>query len=554
MPLSNSLSQIKKEYRIVVIGSGYGGAIVAARLAESGQKGICILERGQEWSKFPDTPKGILKNLRTSKRRLGLYEYLPFKEINVFKGCGLGGTSLINANVAIRPDKEFFTHYNWPTSIRNLAASGNIWKYYDKAKAMLAAGPRKIRHPYKKLAKVEAMRTRTRQLSHYTFHSSLDIAVNFTVNGPNQFGVKQRPCIDCGDCFTGCNVGAKNTLDMNYLPYASQRGVKIFTRVEVLHFTKTQDGKFTIYFRINHKSKPAQVKTVKARNVILAAGSLGSTEILLRSEKLGLETSKRLGQSFSGNGDFYGIAYNNDRRTNIMGFGNHPRSKRATVKPGASIISGIQYNRNQPFTKRFIVEDTSLPLAAVDLARRALPLMALSGKDTDFGFVDSLKELRRIGRDLLSWTPKGALNQTMIYLVMAVDDSGGRMSLNTKGKLEIRWPSVQNQTVFKKINQELGKHAESLGGTFIENIGWASLFGSRLTTVHPLGGCSLGEDTDHGVVDHLGRVFDGKGGVHDGLYIVDGAIIPGAIGVNPFLTISALAEKISEAMPQTLLP
>jgi len=137
---------------------------------------------------------------------------------------------------------------------------------------------------------------------------------------------------------------------------------------------------------------------------------------------------------------------------------------------------------------------------------------------------------------------------------MAVDDSGGRMSLNTKGKLEIRWPSVQNQTVFKKINKELGKHAESLGGTFIENIGWASLFGSRLTTVHPLGGCSLGEDTDHGVVDHLGRVFDGKGGVHDGLYIVDGAIIPGAIGVNPFLTISALAEKISEAMPQTLLP
>ena len=555
MPLSNSMSQMKKEYRIAVIGSGYGGAITAARLAEAGKKDICILERGKEWTKFPDTPIGVLKNLHTSKRRLGLYEYLPFKEINVFKGCGLGGTSLINANIAIRPDKECFTHHHWPTAIRKLAASGQIWKHYDKAKNTLAAGPRPINNQYKKLGKVEAMRMRANELSSATFHPALDVAVNFKVNGPNKFGVKQKPCIDCGDCFTGCNVKAKNTLDMNYLPLARSLGVKIFTKVEVSHLRKNQDGTFTIHYRINQENKVGRLKTIKARSVILAAGSLGSTEILLRSEKMGLTTSTKLGLSFSGNGDFYGIAYNNDRRTNIMGYGNHPKSKRAAVKPGASIISGIQYNRTQGFTKRFIVEDTSLPLAAVDLARRGLPKLSfLSGEDTDFGFIDSLKELRRVGRDLFDWDPKGAVNHSMIYLAMAIDDSKGRMDLNRKGELEIRWPGVQDQDIFKTINTELKEHAETLGGTFIENISWASLFGSRLTTVHPLGGCSLGEDTDHGVVDHLGRVFDGQGDVHAGLYVVDGAIIPGAIGVNPFLTISALAEMISENIPKTLIP
>ena len=126
------------------------------------------------------------------------------------------------------------------------------------------------------------------------------------------------------------------------------------------------------------------------------------------------------------------------------------------------------------------------------------------------------------------------------------------MVLNRDGQLKIEWPGVAEAPLFEEMNRALLAHTRVLGGTYLENFRWTFLGGRNLMTAHPLGGCPLGEDSDHGVVDDQGRVFDGRGGIHQGLYVVDGAIIPTALGVNPLLTISALAESIAERMPQSL--
>jgi cholesterol oxidase len=127
---------------------------------------------------------------------LGLYELLTYSDIGVIKGSGLGGTSLINANVAIVPEESTFRRAGWPASL-NLAS---LRPYYDRARNVLAAGP----HPRAaQLAKVQALDRRAREFGGRA--EPLDIAVNFTISGTNPYGVHQETCIDCGDCVTGCN-------------------------------------------------------------------------------------------------------------------------------------------------------------------------------------------------------------------------------------------------------------------------------------------------------------------------------------------------------------
>jgi cholesterol oxidase len=153
-------------------------------------------------------------------------------------------------------------------------------------------------------------------------------------------------------------------------------------------------------------------------------------------------------------------------------------------------------------------------------------------------------------RDVGGFDPeleKGALNHTLLYLVMGRDDAGGRIELDPlTQEARVRWPQVGDQDVFKKENDLIFEHAKVLGSTFIENPLWGFTPFRTLVTAHPLGGCPMGEDHTTGLVNHQGKVFNDQGSVYDGLYIADGSIVPTAIGVNPFLTISALAERIAD--------
>ena len=544
--LSESHQHLADSYKVVVVGSGYGGAITAARLSAAGHE-TCLLERGREWvpGSFPDSPDEMAGNLRRKKRPLGLYEFLSFPHINVFQGSGLGGGSLINANVAIRPDAEFFQHYTWPQEIQDLASDDSIWEYFDRVESVLDPEPHPgAVNPAEQLRKVAAMEKHWSTLGpDIHFHPSLPLAVNFSDDAPlNEFGVPQARCIDCGDCFTGCNVRAKKTLYMNYLPLAKQLGTRIFAQIEVRFIEKTADDRWRVHYVRRFTDKAGEEGSLLADNVVLAAGSLGSTGLLLRSRDQGLPVSAQLGERFSGNGDFYAVSYNGDDRTDIMGFGDHEYDKRAAVAAGPSIISGIQYGRDQGFTKRFIVEDASMPRAAVKLVRAGLKIIGPLGKNVGKG--DKVAKLKRRARDF-QWNPKGALNHTMVYLVMGVEGDLGTMTLHPrKDVVSIEWKDVAKQPVFDRISDALREHARTLKGNYVRNLN--RIIEGELTTVHPLGGCAMAEGASAGVVDARGRVFDDAGGVHSGLYVADGSILRGAVGVNPFLTISAFAERIAE--------
>ena len=550
--LSKEWAQRKQQYDFVVVGSGYGGAILAARISAAAvtpKPSVCILERGREWpvGTFPDTLGRVTAAFRHPLTNpLGLYDLPTFTDISVIQGCGLGGTSLINANVAIVPDVEVFEQMAWPQTV----TLAELQPYYDRAKQMLAARP----HPKAmELLKVKALDRRAREIGNQAF--GLDIAVNFDLDGVNLHGVAQKPCIDSGDCITGCNVGAKNTLYMNYLPMAYNNGAEIFTQTQVDRLEKLPDGTWRVHGRRYNRFGLPERFELQAAHVILSAGSLGTSEILLRSELHGLSLSPKVGTGFTGNGDFFGIAYNSDHQTNVLGFGNNPVHPWRPNGPGPTIVGGIRYHDNLPPDQRITVEDVSFPSALVSTVMVAFGV--LGGEDTDVG--DELSELARRLRDnpLRPYQEHGALNHSMLYLVMGQDDAKGMLHLRTSvlnpdGKLEINWDDAGRQLLFTRINEEIRRHARTLGAHFIANPVWHLLDIRHLLTAHPLGGCPLGEDHLDGAVDEFGRVFAGDGRIHQGLLVADGSLMPSALGVNPLLTISALSERIADRLVRHL--
>ena len=540
-------------YDVVVVGSGYGGAITAARLANAASTAklsICILERGQEWpiGQFPDDLGGIAGNTYNEViNPLGLYEFDLFQDIAVIKGSGLGGTSLVNANVAIRPEPDVFA--SWPSALNQAAQigetfPGSLWNYYRLAEETLDVSS----HPAaSSLKKIEALKKRAAQLGQPV--ETLHLAVNFTKEGvevykSNGRSIVKHQCTNCGDCVTGCNVGAKNTLYMNYLPLAKNRA-QIFTQTEVDYAEKGPNGGWLVHATHRDDSASSEEVTLQAKILILAAGALGSPKILLRSQQEGLSTSATLGTRFSGNGDFFGLAYNSNQITDTVGWGNHKNDDPLAqlVCPGPSIVGLVRYKEKAPLGQRFVIEDLSFPRAYRDAAAAVFQLLP----GTPAGPQNPDQAQERIDQDLLGPSATGALNSTMLYLCMAQDNSGGTLSLDAFGKLQIDWPDAGGEAIFNQINQECLAHATALGSTFIESPIWHVSPWKTLLTAHPLGGCPMGEDGSDGVADHFGRVFQGAGSeVHAGLYVADGSLVRTALGVNPFLTISALAERIAD--------
>lgn len=547
--LARPISELKDSYGVVVVGSGYGGSIVAARLAAG--RSLCLLERGREWvpGAFPDEPEEVVRAWRSDLNPLGLYDYRLYDDVDVLIGCGLGGTSLINANVVIQPDDEVFDHPRWPEEIRRERDSGGLNTYFARVRDMLKVERYVERLPEQPpLRKITAHQQATQRRG--ADFAKLEVAVNFTrFDGrPNDAGVFQRLCTLCGDCVTGCNVRAKNTLYMNYLPTANQAGAEIFTQVEVDYVVKAPNGGYYVHYTYHPgAAQPPRSGVILASAVVLAAGSLGSTEILLRSRAYGLAVSDALGHYFSGNGDLLAMGYNNDQQTDILGFGNF-RDDRSVIKVGPTILSMADYRANRSLPERFIIEEGAIPRAIVDIARQKIPqLSRLKGQDTDTG--DAFAETLRVARDLVRYDPKGALNHSMLYLGMGHDGADGTLVLDHRGRVHLLWQNALDHPLVGTLNAEMKAHTAVLGGTYITNPRWDEHFGRNLITVHPLGGCGMGSTADSGVVDDRGRVFDpsrGPTAVHDGLFVADGAIIPTAIGVNPLLTISALAERIAE--------
>ncbi len=546
--LSTPWAQRAKQYDFVIIGSGYGGAISAARLAAaplSPKPSVCILERGKERQpgEFPETLAGVIAEDRSSVNPLGLFELLNYPDISVIKGSGLGGTSLINANVAIVPDREVFEQFHWPSEI----TYDGLQPYYQRARDILAPSP----HPRAmQLAKVQALNRRAQELGITV--EALNIAVNFTINGTNPHGVEQRPCNDCGNCVCGCNVKAKNTLYMNYLPMARNAGATILTQTKVEWLEKLSGGGWRIHGQYVRGAGDSDEFTLDAGEVVLSAGALNSTEILLRSEMHGLTVSPALGTKFSGNGDFFGLAYNGDYETDVLGYPyQQAPAKGDSPSPGPNIVGLVRYTQGLPEDQRIAVEDFSFPNAYVDGAKAAFGL--IRGQDTVTG--NEAAQRDRLARDFDPTAPvhgpNGAMNHSMLYLLMGQDNARGNILFEAPwtepdGRIRISWDKGGQQQIFTRMNEEIRRHAHALRGNFISNPTWSTFNVRHLITAHPLGGCPMGDDYLQGAVDPFGRVFAGDGSVHKGLFVTDGSVIPSALGVNPFLTISALTERFAE--------
>lgn len=545
LPLSLPNANIKEVYDVVVVGSGYGGGIAASRMARAGKK-VCLLERGKEFlpGDFPDTPIEALQEVQTNSAkgctggRTDLFDFNLNEDMNVLVGCGLGGTSLINANVSLKAEDRVFEDPVWPDEIRH---DGLLHEGYKHARAMLLPGPYPENAP--ELPKLQSLEASAQAMgAHF---SRPPINVNFDLDGPNHVGVEQRPCQYCGDCVSGCNYRAKNTTQMNYLPDARNHGAEIFTRTAV-RYIERQEDEWRVHYQwveSGQETFDAPTMTVRAKVVILSAGTLGSTEILLRSEQNGLATSNRLGKHFSGNGDVLGFAYNTDRPINSIGYGDKGLDGFDPVGPCITGVIDLRGQNN--LNDGMIIEEGVIPGALSVTLPAAFAVQAkMVGTDTAKSWADDARQFAREAESLIRGAYDGALRNTQIYLVMTHDDANGEMYLQDD-RLRIKWPGVGQQEIFQKVNENLIKVTEAHKGIFIKNLIWSEFFGHDLITVHPLGGCVMGTDARRGVVNHKGQVFASSEGteVYEGLYVTDGSVIPRAIGVNPLLTISAISER-----------
>jgi cholesterol oxidase len=511
------------DFDILIIGSGYGGAVSAARLAGQRRPGVKIglLERGREW--VPGTFPGHLANFnpfskraswlreRLDKNPLGLFGFYD-GDVEVVTGSGLGGTSLTNCAVVIEAEADVFGQAAWPDELRSRDL---LRPYFERARSVLDPHTTPVNRLTPKLkthlGTAEKLNAKGRWRA---AASRAHVAITFASRA-NAQGMRQHGCVQCGDCATGCNVGAKNSLDMNYLPLAWTHGALMFTGVEARRIERTGDLYRVDYVMRPDLARPSREEAglVTARMVILAAGTMGTNEILLRSrESGGIEVSDWLGKGFSGNGNYLGFV--DYRRadpavyTNSAGVGIAGGLPKNPV--GAYIEGVIDFRRpERPLARRVIIEDMA---QASSLAKGVALLV------------------------------RADLNRALTLLGCGHDRAEGEVRLEDDVPT-VHWPTYDRQPSHAELARVMAQYATAYGGTF------SPFKPARNYTAHPLGGCRMGASAASGVVNHRGLVFDPAAGndrAHPGLYIADASIMPTALGNNPLLTISALAERIAD--------
>src|SRR4051812_22362834 len=323
-----------ESFDAVVVGSGFGGSVTACRLAQAGRD-VLLLERGQPYppGAFPRTPRATRDGgfWRPAEGRHGLWDVWSFSGLDAVVSSGLGGGSLIYANVMLRKEPATFAddeHERWPVSAEDLAP------HYAAVEAMQSATPYPSdAEPYASTPKTVAILDAGRRLGLDAFRPNL--AVSFAADGepvpgeplrpePNVHHARRYTCRLCGECIVGCQFGSKNTLDFTYLSAAQQAGATIRCCCEATVLEPRDDGGFTLRYRQHLTAKAghrdglldptdAPEREVHARTVVLSAGTLGSTRLLLANRASLPRLSPRLGSGFSSNGDLLFFVRGADR-------------------------------------------------------------------------------------------------------------------------------------------------------------------------------------------------------------------------------------------------
>jgi cholesterol oxidase len=536
-----------EHFDTVVVGSGFGGSVTAYRLAEAGED-VCVLERGKAYppGSFPRSPHEMSKNFWDPSEGLhGLFDVWSFRGLEALISSGLGGGSLIYANVLLRKDPKWFVtespemdgYEDWPVTRADLDP------HYDRVEAMMKPQRFPVEHPpYDAVPKTQALIRAADRLGLDLQHPPL--AVTFANEGrlpvpgeeideahPNLHNAQRYTCRLVGECDVGCNWGAKNTLDYTYLSAAKQHGAELRTGAEVRAFAPQGDG-----FRIEYRVHPnGGSRTITARRLVLSAGTLGTPFLLLRNRSAFPHLGDRLGTRFCGNGDLLTFAI----------------GCRDAVEParGPVITTAIRYPDalDGGVGRGFYLEDGGVPefvnwlvqvTDAPSTARRTLSVLwrlvrQRLSRDPDSNLSGEVSEILGDGRLSSHYLP---------FLGMGRDIPDGNMSLTKRGSLEIDWSTRTSRAYFDRVLKETRRLAKELGAEkLMDNPTWHL---QRVITVHPLGGCPMSSTPDEGVID----ARDGQVWGHPGLYVADGSVMPGPVGANPSLTIGALADRFADAM------
>ncbi|KAI6708206.1 hypothetical protein JHW43_009264 [Diplocarpon mali] len=565
--ISRPVELLRNSYDCVVIGSGYGGGVAASRMARAGQS-VCLLERGKE--KWPgEYPSGFLdafRNLHVSGEfapgflkgatveggdPTGLYHLICGTGQNAFVGNGLGGTSLLNANVFLEADAKTMRMPCWP---RELRKADSLKEYYARAAEVLE--PETYPDDWPELSKLTMLERQAKALGWGERFRRVPQTTKFK-GGPNSTGVEMYPSALTGMDSTGVNDGSKSSTLVNYLADAWNWGAEMFCECEVRYIKKHPDPEeegFLVFFAWHGSRRGAfpgriyeDLMWVHAKKcVFLGAGSIGTTEILLRSKKLGLSMSDSVGTGMSGNGDILAFGYNTDTEVNAIG-----RQYPSPYKPVGPTISGIidcREDHDNPLDG-FVIQEGAVPKAMAPLLQTMLELMPGNQLPAGQSLLERVKHLvaQQGSRFLGPYYCKGSIERTQVYLVMSHDSNQATLTLkNDKPVLEFL--GVGRSEHVKYLNDILRQATQAVGGTYVNSPFYAAL-GQQEITVHPIGGAcmSKSETGEHGVTNHWGEVFSGDGReTHPGLIVTDGAVIPTALGVNPFATITALAERSVE--------
>jgi choline dehydrogenase-like flavoprotein len=582
---------------VVVIGSGYGGSVAALRLAQAGRH-VTLLERGSEFlpGDFPNDVGQLPKFLRAQGpvkpmgSLCGLFDWHVGPGVASLVANGLGGGSLINAGVMMRPDAEVFAQQAWPAAIRcDLdRAEDSIDTAFDKAGGMLQG---EVFHDRGRAPGSESALPKAQALHRLAHRLASDspLGAHVAQAYPATVTIDLDKCTRCGDCFTGCNVeGAKRTLHSTYLQQAHAAGAQIVTGATVRSIAPADGDRWEIVVlpteRCNDGRRVADAadlhgRTLTACVLVLAAGTFGSTELLLRSQALAGERftlSPALGTRFSGNGDKLSVLADCEQPVHGVGIGaDQPRAAADAPVPadhgvGPTITTVLDMRHRHrhdgdgdngsdtgdtgplALSDRIVIEDGAVPGA---LARVYEETLATSWLLRHLG--DHWRNPRQPGRgaDPIGASPEMAEHAQML-LTMGHDGAKGRIvwvpGMDAAAPYWVRPEDeethIRQQAVFdaaERVTDSVHLHTPlwRMLPPATSELAEGPKTDATMLTVHPLGGCPMGDTFDSGVVNHLGQVWRSPQRLWPNLMVLDGSIVPTSLGCNPLWTITALAER-----------
>jgi len=522
----------ERHYDWVIIGSGFGGSVSALRLSEKGYR-VCVLEKGKRFAKedFPKTNWDLRRWLWMPGAGLrGIFQMSFMEHVTIFHGVGVGGGSLTYANTLPTPQKGFFESKSWAHLADDWRAE--LEPHYKTARKMLGAN----RVPITTRSD-EILREIARDMGREEHFHPTEVGVFFGApnekvpdpyfdgEGPDRVG-----CNYCGACMTGCRVGAKNTLDQNYLHLAEGLGCRIEAETEVTAVRPRDGGGYRIETKHSFGDRDDRVFT--ADRVVFSGGVMGTLPLLLemKQDPRGLpRISDRLGKAVRTNSEaLMGV---------VVPESDVDMSKGVAI---GSILHTDDHSHLEPVRYG----------AGSDFFRTMVTPHA-PGETAIGRFASALRGLATHPiRWLKAYTVRGYSKSSVILLYMRTLDgtmtmrmgrnafTGFRKALVT----ELDDPSQAPKAFMKEATDLAERWAEKVrgvvGGMFTE-----TLLGTP-STAHILGGCCMGADAAEGVIDSRHRLFG-----YDGLYVIDGSAMSANPGVNPSLTITALAERAMSKIP-----